>query len=142
MSNTLPAVASMLNTSLSQSVEKKLTVNEGNTDNAYLSIIILIHIFIIIIAIIGNSIVIYLAIFNIRLRNVRNAFMVNLTFSNLLLATICTPWFLLTLVYPSLTLSETWCKLSNSIPIVIILVSAFSIMMIAIDRWMFVVFSR
>jgi hypothetical protein len=38
--------------------------------------------------------------------------------------------------------SDIWCRLSHSIPIVIILVSAFSIMMISIDRWMCVVYSR
>ena len=113
-----------------------------NLESTYLTLIIIIHVLIILIAIVGNSIVIYLVVFNDKLRNVRNAFMVNLTLSNLLLATVCTPWFLVTLVYPRLTLSETWCKLSNSIPIVIILVSAFSIMMISIDRWMFVVFAR
>ena len=38
--------------------------------------------------------------------------------------------------------SDIWCRLSHSIPIVIILVSAFSIMMISIDRWMFIVYNR
>ena len=38
--------------------------------------------------------------------------------------------------------TDLWCRLSHSIPIVIILVSAFSIMMISIDRWMCVVYSR
>jgi neuropeptide F receptor len=38
--------------------------------------------------------------------------------------------------------TDLWCRFSHSIPIVIILVSAFSIMMISIDRWMCVVYSR
>ncbi len=127
----------------SESSVRDLTGIYGyNLENTYLTLIIIIHICIIFIAIVGNSIVIYLVVFNGKLRNVRNAFMVNLTLSNLLLATVCTPWFLLTLIYPRLTLSDSWCKVSNSIPIVIILVSAFSIMMISIDRWMFVVFAR
>ena len=111
-------------------------------ESTYLSAIVILHIFIISLAIIGNSLVIYLVVSNLKLRNVRNAFMINLTLSNLLLATVCTPWFLITLIYPGLPLSNLWCKLSNSIPIVIILVSAFSIMMISIDRWMFVVYAR
>lgn len=120
------------------------TAYAGNNkiESTYLSAIVILHIFIILLAIIGNSLVIYLVVFNFKLRNVRNAFMINLTFSNLLLATVCTPWFLITLIYPRLSLSNLWCKLSNSLPIVIILVSAFSIMMISIDRWMFVVYSR
>jgi hypothetical protein len=120
------------------------TLNQeaNKIESTYLSIVVIVHAFIILLAIVGNSLVIYLVIFNIKLRNVRNAFMVNLTLSNLLLATVCTPWFLITLIYPSWILNDLWCKISNSIPIVIILVSAFSIMMISIDRWMFVVFSR
>ncbi len=92
---------------------------EGNKiEKTYLSIILIIHTLIILLAILGNSLVIYLVIFNYKLRNVRNAFMINLTFSNLLLATVCTPWFLITLIYPSLVLNDIWCKFSNSIPIV------------------------
>lgn len=113
-----------------------------NIESTYLGVIVIIHTLIILLAILGNSIVIYLVVTNFKLRNVRNAFMLNLTLSNLLLATVCTPWFLITLVNPDLAVSEIGCKLFNSIPIVIILVSAFSIMMISIDRWMFVVFAR
>lgn len=113
-----------------------------NFESTYLGVIVIIHTLIILLAILGNSIVIYLVVTNFKLRNVRNAFMLNLTLSNLLLATVCTPWFLITLVNPDLAVSEIGCKLFNSIPIVIILVSAFSIMMISIDRWMFVVFAR
>jgi hypothetical protein len=117
-------------------------IADENIEKAYLGVVIIIHTLIIILAILGNSIVIYLVVSNFKLRNVRNAFMLNLTLSNLLLATVCTPWFLITLINPDLAVSQIGCKLFNSIPIVIILVSAFSIMMISIDRWMFVVFSR
>lgn len=108
----------------------------------FLVLVIVIHTFILALGILGNSLVVYFFLFNIKLRNVRNAFMVNLTFSNLLLLTICTPSFLLTLIFPSWTLGSFWCKFSHSIQIVFVLVCAFSIMMIAIDRWMFVVYSR
>jgi hypothetical protein len=55
---------------------------------------------------------------------------------------VCAPWFLTSLKIPDLRIGDLWCRLSHSIPIVIILVSSFSIMMISIDRWMFVVFAR
>ena len=90
----------------------------------------------------GNALVIYLFLFNNKLRNVRNAFMLNLTVSNLLLVTICTPSFLITLIFPNWTPGNFWCKFLHSIQIVITLVVAFSIMMIAVDRWMFVVYAR
>ena len=68
--------------------------------------------------------------------------MLNLTLSNLLLVTICTPSFLLTLLFPNWTPGDFWCKFLHSIQIVITLVCAFSIMMIAVDRWMFIVYAR
>ena len=55
---------------------------------------------------------------------------------------MCGPWFLTSLKNPDLKVGNLWCRLSHSIPIVIILVSSFSIMMISIDRWMFVVYAR
>jgi hypothetical protein len=107
-----------------------------------LGIVIVVHTFIIIFAILSNALVIYLALFNFKLRNVRNAFMVNLTFANLLLVTICTPSFIFSIIFKNWVLGNFWCKFIHSVQIVIILVAAFSIMMIAIDRWMFVVFAR
>lgn len=124
------------------SPEKLNFANEETIERPLLGVVIVVHTFIIALGILGNSLVIYLVLFNIRLRNVRNAFMLNLTFSNLLLVTICTPSFLVSIIFPDLTLGLFWCKFLHSIQIVIILVSAFSIMMIAIDRWMFVVYSR
>lgn len=116
--------------------------NNDKIERNFLSVVIVLHTFIILLGIFGNSVVIYLVLFNDRLRNVRNAFMLNLTFSNLLLVTICTPSFLFTLVFPEWIMGQFWCKFLHSIQIVITLVCAFSIMMIAIDRWMFVVYAR
>lgn len=107
-----------------------------------LGFVIVVHAFMILLAVFGNSIVVYLVLFNNKLRNVRNAFMLNLTLSNLLLVSICTPSFLLTLLFPNWTPGDFWCKFLHSIQIVITLVCAFSIMMIAVDRWMFIVYAR
>jgi hypothetical protein len=107
-----------------------------------LNLIIIVHTFIILFGIVANSAVIYLVLSNTRLRNVRNAFMVNLTVSNLLLITICSPSFIFSIVFKNWIMGTFWCKFIHSMQIVIILVSAFSIMFIAIDRWMFVVYSR
>ncbi|RNA26422.1 neuropeptide F receptor-like [Brachionus plicatilis] len=115
---------------------------EETIDRPLMGFMIVVHTFIIAFGIFGNSLVIYLVVCNIRLRNVRNAFMLNLTLSNLLLVTICTPSFLFSIIFPQWTMGIFWCKFLHSIQIVIMLVSAFSIMMIAIDRWMFVVYSR
>jgi hypothetical protein len=124
----------------------KTMVNENENDEKIeaplLSFVIIIHLFIIALGILGNSLIICLVICNIKLRNVRNAFMLNLTCSNLLLITICSPSFLISMAYRSWMMGTFWCKFLHSIQIVIILVSSFSIMMIAIDRWMFVVFSQ
>ena len=123
--------------------DNKQEIGDNNQFNEHLSnILVFIHLFIIIFAIMGNSLVIYMVLSSLKLRNVRNSFMINLTFSNLLLASICAPWFLVTLKYPNLAIGNLWCKISHTIPIVVILVSSFSIMMISIDRCMFVVFSR
>lgn len=105
------------------------------------SILLVVQTLIIIFGLLSNSLVIYLVLSNIRLRNVRNAFMLNLTISNLLLITICTPSFLISLVFKSWHLGNLGCKLIHSVQITIILMSAFSIMMIAIDRWMCVCFA-
>jgi hypothetical protein len=107
-----------------------------------LSLVIVLHTFIILFGILANSFVIYLVLSNIRLRNVRNAFMLNLTISNLLLITICSPSFIVSIVFKNWVFGTFWCKFIHSMQIVIILVSAFSIMFIAIDRWMFVVYAR
>jgi hypothetical protein len=114
----------------------------GKIERTLLIFIIGIYTFMIGLGFLGNSLVIYLFLFNNKLRNVRNAFMLNLTVSNLLLVTICTPSFLITLVFPNWTPGNFWCKFLHSIQIVITLVVAFSIMMIAVDRWMFVVYAR
>lgn len=111
-------------------------------ERTLLIFIIIIHTFMIGLGFLGNALVIYLFLFNNKLRNVRNAFMLNLTVSNLLLVTICTPSFLITLIFPNWTPGNFWCKFLHSIQIVITLVVAFSIMMIAVDRWMFVVYAR
>ena len=111
-------------------------------ERTLLGFIIVIQTFMICLGFLGNVLVIYLVLFNIKLRNVRNAFMLNLTFSNLLLVSICTPSFLITLIFPNWAPGNFWCKFLHSIQIVITLVVAFSIMMIAVDRWMFVVYSR
>lgn len=126
---------------MSNTSHQKINFDE-TIEGPLLGIVIVVHTFIIALGILGNSLVVYLVLFNIRLRNVRNAFMLNLTFSNLLLVTICTPYFLFSIIFPDRTLGVFLCKFLHSIQIVIILVSAFSIMMIAIDRWMFVVYSR
>ena len=105
---------------------------DNKVQKPFLMLIIVIHTFILVLGLLGNSLVIYFFLFNIKLRNVRNAFMVNLTISNLFLLAICTPSFLLTLIFPSWTGGTFWCKFSNSIQIVFVLVCAFSIMMIAI----------
>nr|QVK45891.1 G protein-coupled receptor [Proales similis] len=102
-------------------------------------VLVIIYILLMVMGISGNSFVIYLVLTSQKLRNVRNAFMLNLTFSNLLLLTICTPSYLLTITVKEWNHSDVWCKLSNSIQIVFVLVCAFSIMMIAIDRWICVV---
>jgi hypothetical protein len=131
------------------SLPSNININQPSSINydhklqrPFLMLVIIIHTFILALGLLGNSLVIYFFLFNIKLRNVRNAFMVNLTVSNLLLLAICTPSFLLTLIFPSWTLGLFWCKFSHSIQIVFVLVCAFSIMMIAIDRWMFVVYAR
>ncbi|CAF0868136.1 unnamed protein product [Brachionus calyciflorus] len=129
------------NSSTSLSSDSKLNFEE-TIDRPLLGFMIVVHTFIIALGIFGNSLVIYLVLFNIKLRTVRNAFMLNLTLSNLLLVTICTPSFLFSIIFPKWTMGMFWCKFLHSIQIVIMLVSAFSIMMIAIDRWMFVVYSR
>lgn len=115
---------------------------EEKIEGPLLAAVIVINSIIIALGILGNSIIIYLVFANIKLRNVRNAFMLNLTFSNLLLVTICTPSFLVSISFESWMMGKFWCQFLHSIQIVIILVSSFSIMMIAIDRWMFVVFSQ
>jgi hypothetical protein len=123
-----------------------LNIQENNEnekiEKTLLIFIIIIHTFMICLGFLGNALVIYLFLFNNKLRNVRNAFMLNLTVSNLLLVTICTPSFLITLIFPNWTPGNFWCKFLHSIQIVITLVVAFSIMMIAVDRWMFVVYAR
>jgi hypothetical protein len=116
--------------------------NDYKIQEPLLNMTIIVYIVLIILGIVGNSFVIYLVIFNGKLRNVRNAFMLNLTFTNLLLLTICTPSYLLSLIFTSWIHGSFWCKFSHSIQIVFVLVCAFSIMMIAIDRWMFVVYAR
>lgn len=107
-----------------------------------LNIIIVINLFIIALALLGNLLIIYLVLINMRLRNARNAFMLNLTFSNILLVTICTPSFLVSISSRGWTMGTFWCKFLHSVQIVVVLVSAFSIAMIAIDRWIFVVYSH
>lgn len=120
---------------------------EPNTDKdiiepPLLNIVIIVHLFIIALGILGNALIIYLVVVNIQLRNARNVFMLNLTFSNLLLVTVCTPSFLVSISSHGWPMGTFWCKFLHSIQIVIVLVSAFSIAMIAIDRWIFVVYAR
>ncbi len=107
-----------------------------------LSILIIIYTIIIIFGTIGNSVIFYIFLTNIKLRNVRNAFMANLAISNILLITICTPSYLLQFMNRNWIFGTFWCKFLNSLQIIIILVSAFSIMMISIDRWMCIVYSH
>lgn len=127
----------------SEIIGNKINLNDGNKiERPLLSVVIVVHLFIIIFGILGNSLIIYLVLFEQQLRNVRNAFMVNLTISNILLVTVCSPSFLVSISYNGWMMGKFWCKFLHSIQIVIILVSAFSIMMIAIDRWMFIVYSR
>jgi hypothetical protein len=132
----------MFQFNMSHNVNIQETDENGKIERTLLIFIIGIYTFMIGLGFLGNSLVIYLFLFNNKLRNVRNAFMLNLTVSNLLLVTICTPSFLITLVFPNWTPGNFWCKFLHSIQIVITLVVAFSIMMIAVDRWMFVVYAR
>lgn len=115
---------------------------DDKIERPLLSIVIVVHLFIIALGLLGNLLIIYLVVVNIRLRNARNAFMVNLTFSNILLVTICTPSFLVSISSRSWSMGAFWCKFLHSVQIVVVLVSAFSIAMIAIDRWIFVVYSQ
>ena len=107
-----------------------------------LSLVLVIQAFIIVVGILDNSLLIFLVLSSLKLRNVRNAFILNLTISNLLLITICIPSFVFSIVFKNWILGNFWCKFIHSMQIVVILVSAFSIMLIAIDRWMFVVLAR
>lgn len=119
-----------------------VTSGDIKIERPLLSFVIIVHLFIIALAILGNAIIIYLVAVNIQLRNARNAFMLNLTFSNILLVTICTPSFLVSISSRGWHMGTFWCKCLHSIQIVIVLVSAFSIAMIAVDRWIFVVYAR
>jgi len=132
----------MFQFNMSHNLNVQESDENGKIERTLLIFIIGIYTFMIGLGFLGNSLVIYLFLFNNKLRNVRNAFMLNLTVSNLLLVTICTPSFLITLVFPNWTPGNFWCKFLHSIQIVITLVVAFSIMMIAVDRWMFVVYAR
>jgi hypothetical protein len=150
INSSVSLLENMSTSSSGNSSEEAMTFNYDDTDGVgenelkanTLSLIIVLHTFIILFGIVANSVVIYLVLTNKRLRNVRNAFMLNLTFSNLLLITICSPSFILSIVFKNWVMGTFWCKFIHSMQIVIILVSAFSIMFIAIDRWMFVVFAR
>lgn len=118
------------------------TMSSSKIEPPLLNIVIVIHLFIIALALLGNLLIIYLVVINMRLRNARNAFMLNLTLSNILLVTICTPSFLISISSRGWTMGTFWCKFLHSVQIVVVLVSAFSIAMIAIDRWIFVVYSH
>lgn len=107
-----------------------------------LGFLIFIYTILILFGTIGNAFIMYMFVINIKLRNVRNAFMANLTISNLLLITICTPSFMVQFIYRQWIFSSFWCKILNSLQIMIILVSAFSIMAISIDRWMVIVYTH
>ena len=116
--------------------------NEELIRKAFVNFFIVMQMLILVLGIVGNSLIIYFFLSNAKLRTVRNAFMLNLTLANVLLLSICTPSFHLSLLFPSWTGGSMWCKFSHSIQIVLVLVCSFSIMMIAVDRWMCIVYSR
>ena len=123
-------------------INSETTPDDPNEQDAsYRNLLLSIYSFMIVIGLIGNFIILYMSIFNKNLNLVRNAFLINLLVAKIYLLLI-TPFYMLYIYnYGTWNSGELSCKFVNASKVIIILVSSLSLTMIAIERWLNVVFS-
>lgn len=90
-----------------------------------------------VLALLGNGIVIYVVGTTPRMRTVTNFFIVNLAVGDILMTLFCVPFsFMSVLVLAYWPFGQTLCHLVNYTQAVSVLVSAYTLVAISIDRYM------
>lgn len=90
-----------------------------------------------IVALLGNGFVCYVVHNTPRMKTVTNYFIVNLAVGDILMTTFCVPFsFVSILILRYWPFGETMCKIVNFTQAVSVLVSAYTLLAISIDRYM------
>lgn len=90
-----------------------------------------------VVALLGNGIVVYVVRSTPRMRTVTNYFIVNLAVGDILMTLFCVPFsFMSALVLAYWPFGQTLCHLVNYTQAVSVLVSAYTLVAISVDRYM------
>ncbi|CAF3687720.1 unnamed protein product [Adineta steineri] len=96
-------------------------------------------IFIAVAGILGNSLVIFVAIRFEKLSNVTNCFIVNLAVTDIVFLAFCMPLLVVQYTLEHWYFNQTFCKLLNFISFVSVLVTVLTLVVMTIDRYIYVV---
>ncbi|CAF1345225.1 unnamed protein product [Adineta ricciae] len=88
--------------------------------------------------IIGNSLVIFVAIRFEKLSNVTNCFIVNLAITDIVFLAFCMPLLVVQYTLDRWYFNQTFCKLLNFISFVSVLVTVLTLVVMTIDRYIYV----
>ncbi|KAK6468360.1 neuropeptide FF receptor 2-like [Huso huso] len=88
----------------------------------------------------GNGLVCYIVLKNRRMRSVTNLFILNLAFSDLLVGIFCVPTTLVDNLITGWPFSQTVCTLSGFIQGVSVSASVFTLVAIAVDRFLCIIY--
>ncbi|KAK6469500.1 neuropeptide FF receptor 2-like [Huso huso] len=98
------------------------------------------YLFISILCMGGNGLVCYIVLKNRRMRSVTNLFILNLAFSDLLVGIFCVPTTLVDNLITGWPFSQTVCTLSGFIQGVSVSASVFTLVAIAVDRFLCIIY--
>lgn len=90
---------------------------------------------------IGNGLVIYIISQKGRRQSSRNWFILNLAASDILTCVVCKPLTVVRLVLKNWILGETLCKMVPSLQAVYVLVSTFTLVALAVDRYLSIIYN-
>jgi hypothetical protein len=88
----------------------------------------------VLVAAIGNAVVIWIVLVNRQMRTVTNAFIVNLSIADIMVSTLNVIFNFVYMLNGDWRFGSTYCKVSNFIAILSVAASVFTLMAISIDR--------
>lgn len=105
------------------------------------SAVYILYITVLVIAVLGNSVVVYVVCSSEKMRTVTNYFIANLAIGDLFMAILCVPFsFISTLILKYWPFGGTLCVAVNYLQAVSVFVSAYTLVAISLDRYLAIIY--
>lgn len=105
------------------------------------SAVYIFYITILVVAVLGNSVVVYIVCSSEKMRTVTNYFIANLAIGDLCMAILCVPFsFISTLILKFWPFGEHLCVAVNYLQAVSVFVSAYTLVAISLDRYLAIIY--